>query len=185
MSASRSFIDVLVGKLTAYVDAPSRPTSDPSAVIATPWGVAALDPLPATGGAVARAYGEHAGSAGPSEHAAGASRLADAVPPSAATFGSEHADRVRPRTPAQRTAIQLLQRLGATDVHQASSDEQLRSACRRLLRACHPDAHPGLSEADRAVLSGRVRAVLQVRAVLDLPPVAAGPAGYVSSDVAA
>lgn len=159
-------MDVLVGKLTAYVDASSRPASNPSASIQTPWWVASLDRVPVSGQAAARAYVGHPG-VYPAQPAGQVDDARTAAAPAAVA--------ATPRTSAQLAAIQLLRRLGATDVDAASSDAALRSACRRLLRACHPDAHPAQDAAGRAVLTARLRAVLRAREVLGLPSAAAHP----------
>jgi hypothetical protein len=71
------------------------------------------------------------------------------------------------RSPAELTAIGLLHRLGATTIDAASTDDELRTAWRSLLLACHPDAHPHVQGAERAALTARVRAVLRVKAILD------------------
>jgi curved DNA-binding protein CbpA len=73
------------------------------------------------------------------------------------------------RTPAELTAIQLLRRLGAPHLREGSSDVEIRSAWRQLLRECHPDAHPHAREADRIVLTARLRAVIRARDILDAP----------------
>lgn len=161
-------MDVLVGKLTAYVDASSRPASNPSASIQTPWWVASLDRVPVSGQAAARAYVRHPGvrPAPPAGQVDARTASAPAAPTAVAAT---------PRTSAQLAAIQLLRRLGATDIDAASSDAALRSACRRLLRACHPDAHPAQDAAGRVVLTARLRAVLRAREVLGLPSAPALP----------
>jgi hypothetical protein len=65
------------------------------------------------------------------------------------------------RRPAELVAIHLLRRLGADDLGATSTPAEVRSAYRRLLRACHPDAHPQAREADRVVLNARLRAVVR------------------------
>ena len=170
MSASRSFIDVLLGKLTAYVDASSRPAP----TIQTPDWVATLSPLPGAAVNVAsRAYASQAQrevrntppiampwyeavAMGRAEHARAATSAFSA--PRAA---------VPSRTAIERTAIQLLQRLGAGEISEASSNAEIRSSYRRLLRTCHPDTHPGASEADRAALTARLRAVIRAWSVFE------------------
>jgi hypothetical protein len=171
MSASRSFIDVLVGKLTAYVDASSRPAP----TIQTPSWVASLNPVPmAAAGAANRAYACQAlpgdapstpPGATPWSEAAGMARVAHAR---AATHVSSSTRAVAPsRTAIERTAIRLLRRLGAGEISEVSSDAEIRSSYRRLLRACHPDTHPGASEADRAALTARLRAVIRAWSVFE------------------
>lgn len=149
MSASRAFIDVLVGKLTAYVDASSRPAPQ----IATPWWVHALDTVPVTPRAASRAYVEQ----GASMRAAAMDPPTPAVCTDAPVF----------RTPAELAAIQLLRRLGASSLTSRSNDADIRSAWRQLLRECHPDAHPGAGEAERQVLTGRLRAVIRARDIFE------------------
>lgn len=181
MSASRSFIDVLVGKLTAYVDASSRPA--PS-VQTPPW-IGSLETLPATAGVVSRAY---TGRWSPDiQRGVNATGMPHAVTSAAEQHPSAHAwfhavgrqasgidtaprlepSEVADRTPAEITAIELLRRLGAPELHRRSSDDDLRSAWRRLLRECHPDAHPHVREAERIVLTAKLRAVIRARDILD------------------
>ncbi len=183
MSASRSFIDVLVGKLTAYVDASSRPA--PS--IQTPWWIATLDAVPASARTASRVYTGHAAydtaetrdpaREAPTGAAPSAARLSarpwfeairQEAPVTEPAATSEAA--LPARTPAELMAIELLRRLGAFDVHARSSDADLRSAWRRLLRDCHPDVHPHLREADRIVQSARLRALIRARDILDPRP---------------
>jgi curved DNA-binding protein CbpA len=64
----------------------------------------------------------------------------------------------------------LLRRLGASHLHDGSSDTDIRSAWRQLLRECHPDAHPQAREAERIVLTARLRAVIRARDVLEAAP---------------
>lgn len=68
------------------------------------------------------------------------------------------------------TAIQLLQRLGATSLGVHSSDAEIKSACRQLMRTFHPDAHPAAKDADRSILTARLRAVIVARDILDARP---------------
>ena len=176
MCASRAFIDVLVGKLTAYVDAPSRPA--PS--ILTPSWVASLAAVPSTHRFVSHAYAVQAcrdplGAATSCEPPAEppVDEKADApADTTARTLRATPTARratpgMRSRTPAERTAIELLRRLGATSLTSGATDEEIRRAWRTLLRACHPDAHPHAGDADRAVLNARLRAVLRARDILD------------------
>lgn len=169
MSASRPFIDVLVGKLTAYDDASSRPTSATATSIVTPAWLASLAALPVAAAVAARAYVvEAAATSSSADVSAPASRPRHG-PSTRKTSASPRSTSAPRRTASQLAAIQLLRRLGADEVDGTSSDAQLRSACRRLLRECHPDAHPHLDAADAAALNVRLRAVLQARAALALP----------------
>lgn len=178
MSASRSFIDVLVGKLTAYVDASSRPA--PS--IMMPVWAPSFGVVPVTPWVASRAYlgqlgaprtGKHASQVAadvqpprPTDAAAGVpwfeaiAQVRNDVPPARGTAAPT-------RTPAELAAIQLLRRLGAPSLSPRSSDPEIRSAWRQLLRACHPDAHPEAREADRVVLNARLRAVIRARDILE------------------
>lgn len=178
MSASRSFIDVLVGKLTAYVDAASRPA--PS--ILTPVWAASLDVVPVTPWAASRAYLGHLSATRVEEPASpGAADTASPRTTDAAlgipwfeaitqvrTQGPPDRDTAATsRTPAELAAIQLLRRLGATSLTARASDLEIRAAWRQLLRECHPDAHPHAREADRVVLNARLRAVIRARDILE------------------
>lgn len=147
-------MDVLVGKLTAYVDATSRPTRS----IQTPSWALSLEPVPVSPQVAFRAR--------PSAGIPWFDAIEQAVP-----SVSEPVLRDLPvRTPAELTAIQLLRRLGAPHLHDGSSDADIRSAWRQLLRECHPDAHPHAREADRIVLTARLRAVIRARDILDAAP---------------
>jgi hypothetical protein len=162
MRASRSFLDVLAGKLTAYVDASSRPA--PS--VQTPWWAQTLTAPPSSSAAAAaRAYGAHAPA---SQRPAGQPwheviRQRQAAAPEDHRAAAEAARPAAPvaRRPAELVAIHLLRRLGADDLGATSTPAEVRSAYRRLLRACHPDAHPQAREADRVVLNARLRAVVR------------------------
>lgn len=48
-------------------------------------------------------------------------------------------------TPRQRMALLMFNRLGADDVHEGSSDTEIKAAWRRLAKALHPD-HGSTSE---------------------------------------
>lgn len=183
MSASRSFIDVLVGKLTAYVDVSSRPA--PS--VLTPVWAASLDAVPVTPWAASRAYLDHLGTPrieGPAANDAPTANTAtsrEAPRPTdtaaglpwfeaimqARTPGPADDAAATSRTPAELAAIQLLRRLGATSLTARASDLEIRAAWRQLLRECHPDAHPHAREADRVVLTARLRAVIRARDILE------------------
>lgn len=176
MSASRAFIDVLVGKLTAYVDAPSRPA--PS--ILTPAWVGSLAAVPFTHRFASHAYAVQACSDSlgpatwcepPAEPAVDdrADAPVDATDRTlrATPTARRAAPGMRIRTPAERMAIELLRRLGATSLTSRATDEEIRAAWRRLLHTCHPDAHPHAGDADRAALTARLRAVLRARDILE------------------
>lgn len=173
MSASRPFIEVLAGKLTAYDGASSRPTAERAGAILAPVWLASLPALPVAAAAAARAYVSLAGVRPTAPTAPASSGAAHAGAPATTRRrvvpGTTAHARPPRRTAAQLAAIQLLRRLGADDVDATSSDAQLRSACRRLLRQCHPDAHPHLDSAGVAALNVRLRAVLHARAALALP----------------
>jgi hypothetical protein len=167
MSASRAFIDVLVGKLTAYVDASSRPA--PS--ILTPAWVGALGTVHVAPTVASRAYGnQSSASQSPPPARPWFEAIQQTTPQTPDTHGQ--APSPKPRTPAELTAIELLRRLGATSLTARSSDHDIRTAWRQLLRECHPDAHPHAREADRVVLNARLRAVLRARDILDPRPAA-------------
>lgn len=178
MSASRSFVDVLVGKLTAYVDASSRPA--PS--ILTPVCAPSLGAVPVTPWAASRAYRGHlespplekpASDSAPSVNTPRSGDTPAGIPWFEAILQSRTACPAQPdpaaamRSPAELTAIQLLRRLGATTLTAHASDLEIRAAWRQLLRECHPDAHPHAREADRVVLNARLRAVLRARDILE------------------
>jgi len=67
-----------------------------------------------------------------------------------------------PRTPRQRVAITLLNRLGA-DLAATATDTEVRSAYRHLIRATHPDLHTG----DAASAEDRARTLRAVIAAWD------------------
>jgi hypothetical protein len=147
-------MDVLVGKLTAYVDASSRPARS----ILTPSWVLSLEPVPVSPQAAFRARGS------------GGIPWFDAIARPGARPAPPDARDLPVRTPAELLAIQLLKRLGASHLHDGSSETDIRSAWRQLLRECHPDAHPHAREAERIVLTARLRAVIRARDVLEAAP---------------
>lgn len=56
-------------------------------------------------------------------------------------------------SPGQRAAIDCLVRLGAGSLDACSSDREIRSAYRNLVRRYHPDTHPGAGPFEVAALA--------------------------------
>lgn len=63
------------------------------------------------------------------------------------------------RTPREQVAITLLNRLGA-DLAPTATDTEVRSAYRHLVRATHPDLHPGADPVSLEDRARRLRAVI-------------------------
>lgn len=59
----------------------------------------------------------------------------------------------RPKTVGQRAALERLNQLGAGGLDAFSSDPEIRSAYRTLVRRYHPDRHPGAGPSERIDLA--------------------------------
>jgi hypothetical protein len=165
MGARLGFADVLVSKL---VDVPPPLVPDrPAPRIASPSWVHRLEPLRAVSASFFHARYPQLASAAP---AAGGIPVENA--PGPARGGSQASSGVgrnrrhslpgRPakRTQRQQIAIHLLNRLGAT-LTLAASDEEVRSAYRRLLRQSHPDMHPDATSRERDAHARKVRSIVR------------------------
>ena len=163
MGARLGFADVLLSKLADVPPPPVAP-GERMARIASPSWVHRLEPLRAASANVFHSRYAHPASAAPGvggipvadtqepRRGGSTARLETAATP--ATPG-----RRAPRSPRERVGIELLNRLGA-NLTRAASDDQIRSAYRRLLRESHPDMHP---TADAQALDGHTR---KLRAVV-------------------
>ena len=170
MGARLGFADVLLSKL-ADVPPPVAP-GERTARIASPAWVHRLEPL-----RVAPATIVHSRYASPASAAPEAGGIpVDVVQEprrGGSTARSADADPVvraarRPvvRSSRERLAIQLLNRLGA-QVTAAASDEEIRSAYRRLLRETHPDRHPTADARTAAEHTRKLRAVVRAWEVFE------------------
>jgi hypothetical protein len=156
MGARLGFADVLFAKLT---DAPPLVASGrlSESCIASPSWVHRLEPLRVASASVLHQRYPQPASAAPA--AAGIPVEAAQEP---ARSGSRASAGLRPpvqRSPREEVAIQLLNRLGAS-LTAAATDDDVRAAYRRLVRASHPDRHHG---ADSATLDGHTR---RLRAII-------------------
>jgi hypothetical protein len=163
MGARLGFADVLFAKLA---DAPplvaSGGLSEPR--ISSPSWVHRLEPL-----RVASAFVLHQRY----PHLASAASAAAGIPMEAAQESSRGGSQVssarraavaQKRTAREQLAIQLLNRLGAR-LNAASTDEEVRSAYRQLVRESHPDRFP---DADRMTADGHARKLRAVVSAWDV-----------------
>jgi hypothetical protein len=87
-------------------------------------------------------------------------RVEEAAPVAARGGSSANLPPARPRSPRELLGISLLNRLGA-DLGPAATDDEIRSAYRRLVRETHPDLHQGADQATLAARVGTLRAVIR------------------------
>lgn len=158
MGARLGFADVLLAKLADALPqaAPGWP-GEPR--ITSPSWVHCLEPM-----RVASAFVLHQRYPQP----ASAAPAAAGIPMESTSESSRSGSPVPPRPERQavcrsgreRLAIQLLNRLGAS-LSPTSTDEEVRSAYRQLIRDSHPDRHHGVGRATLDVHASRLRAVVQ------------------------
>ncbi|HTV01002.1 MAG TPA: J domain-containing protein [Luteitalea sp.] len=163
MGARLGFADVLLSKLADVPPPPAAP-GERMARIASPSWVHRLEPLRAASATVFHSRYAHPASAAPGVggipvDATREPRRGGSTAPFEPVAPPVTPVRRAPRNPRERVGIELLNRLGA-NINGAASDEQIRSAYRRLLRESHPDMHP---TADAHALDGHTR---KLRAVV-------------------
>lgn len=168
MGARLGFADVLTAKL---VDVP--PSAAPGlseSRIASPSWVLRLEPLRVASASVLQMRYPYPASAAPaaggipmepeSTVARGGSQaplpVTEAPAPPVVTAPRP----LVPRTPRERIAIQLLNRLGA-GLDATATDDDVRRAYRRLVRDSHPDAHQGETPVALEAHAQRLRAVIR------------------------
>jgi hypothetical protein len=170
MGARLGFADVLLSKL-ADVPPPVAP-GERTARIASPAWVHRLEPLRVAPATIFHSRYASPASAAPepsgipvevvreSRRGGSTAPFADAKPVTSTPR--------RPvvRSPRERLAIQLLNRLGAR-LTAAASDEEIRTAYRRLLRESHPDLHPTADAPTVDEHSRKLRAVLRAWEVFE------------------
>jgi hypothetical protein len=155
MGARLGFDDVLCAKLA---DAPPLVASGGLSAprISSPGWVHRLEPLRVASASVLHQRYPLPASAAP----AAAGIPVEAAPGRSRSGSTASSARVAvARTPREQLAIHLLNRLGAR-LTQASTNDEIRSAYRQLVRESHPDRHDG---ADRQTIDGHAR---RLRAVI-------------------
>ncbi|BCS35849.1 hypothetical protein TBR22_A50830 [Luteitalea sp. TBR-22] len=152
MGARLGFADVLLNKLADVPPPVVLGGREPS--IVSPTWVHRLEPLRVVSAQVLSARYPHMATAAP----AGQPRGEETASRPARGGSSANLSAVRPRTARERLGISLLNRLGA-NLTDGASDEEIRSAYRRLVRESHPDRH---QSADVASLEARARTLRAV-----------------------
>lgn len=159
MDAGPDFAEVLVAKLTAV---PPQPRQSRSAVpVLAPAWVLELGPLQAS--AIWHPRGYRVVTTSPAEPPAPAVPVVEPTPAPVAVPIAP----IRPaargacvvRNPRERSAIHMLNALGA-DLHAAATDDEVRSAYRRLVRETHPDRHTLADAVTREGHARRLRAIV-------------------------
>ncbi len=148
MGTRSGFADVLLSML-AGEPPPVAPGRQTERRIASPGWVHRLEPL-----RVARAHAFHQRY----PQSVSAAPAAAGIPVGAAPEPPRGGPRWR--TPRERVAIQLLNRLGA-NLTDAATDEDIRSAYRQLVRETHPDRHQDADSAALEAHARRLRAVIR------------------------
>ena len=156
MGARLGFADVLFAKLA---DAPPLVASGglSESRIASPSWVHRLEPL-----RVASTFVLHQRYPQPASAAPAAAGIPVGAASESSRGGSSASSPRRARvarTPREQLAIQLLNRLGAR-LTRTSTDEEIRSAYRRLVRESHPDCHQGADVETIASHASRLRAII-------------------------
>lgn len=156
MGARLGFADVLFAKLA---DAPPLVASGglSESRIASPSWVHRLEPLRVAPVSVLHQRYPHRASAAPA--AAGIPVEAASEPSRGVSSASSPRRVLVRRSPREQIAIRLLNRLGA-QLSCTSTDEEIRSAYRRLVRESHPDRHHGADGATIESHASRLRAAI-------------------------
>jgi hypothetical protein len=154
MGARLGFADVLLSKLADVPPPVALGWREPS--IVSPSWVHRLEPLRVVSAQVLQARYPHTATAAP----AGPARVEETASQPSRGGSSAIPSPARPRTERERLGIALLNRLGAS-LDEAATDEQIRSAYRRLVRESHPDRHQASDPASLEARARTLRAVIR------------------------
>jgi hypothetical protein len=169
MGARLGFADVLLSKLADAL--PPVALGERATRIASPVWVHRLEPLRVAPAMVFHSRYVSPASAAPEAggmpvEAVREPRRGGSTAPLAGARPAPTPRRTVVRSPRERLAIQLLNRLGAR-LTAAASDEEIRSAYRRLLRESHPDLHPTADASTIDEHTRKLRAVVRAWEVFE------------------